>query len=221
MAAVSYICVLGAAAVAAQQPPSPPSSTALPPDATGEQMFALACATCHAADGTGSPQHVVGFRLPLPNGHDLPDFTDCSTNTPEPLADWNAVVHRGGRIRGLDRHMPAFGDALPEEPIDRVLKYVRSLCRDRTWPHGELNLARAFFTEKAYPENEAVWTTAVTTRGSKGVSNELLYEHRLGARGQYEIAVPFELQQGEEGAAWDGGLGDIEVAVRRTFLADV
>jgi len=184
-------------------------------------MFALACATCHAADGTGSPQHVVGFRLPLPNGHDLPDFTDCATNTPEPLADWNAVVHRGGRIRGLDRHMPAFGDALTEEQIGRVLKYVRSLCRDRMWPHGELNLPRAFFTEKAYPENEAVWTTAVTTHGSKGVSNELLYEHRLGARGQYEISVPFELQQGEGGARWVGGLGDIEVAVRRTFLADV
>jgi mono/diheme cytochrome c family protein len=221
MAAVSFLVVRGAAALAAQQPPSPPRSTALPPDVTGEQMFALACATCHGADGTGSPQHVVGFRLPLPNGHDLPDFTDCATNTAEPLADWSAVVHRGGRVRALDRHMPAFGEALSEEQIDRILKYVRSFCRDRAWPHGELNLPRAFFTEKAYPENEAVWTTAITVAGSKGVSNELLYEHRLGARGQYEITVPFDFQQGEDGASWSRGLGDIEIAARRTFVADV
>jgi mono/diheme cytochrome c family protein len=214
--------VLGAAAVAAQQqqPPPSPSGHALPPDATGEQMFALACATCHGADGKGSPQHVVGFRLPLPNGHDLPDFTDCATNTPEPLADWNAVVHRGGRVRALDRHMPAFGEALSEEQINRILTYVRSFCRNRTWPHGELNLPRAFFTEKAYPENEAVWTTAITTDGAKGVANEVLYEHRLGARGQYEIAVPFDFRQGDD-ESWSRGLGDIEVAVRRTFHASV
>jgi mono/diheme cytochrome c family protein len=216
---VLYLCVVPFAVARAEPAQSP--STALPPNATGEQMFALACATCHATDGKGSPEHVVGFRLPLPNGHGLPDFTDCATNTPEPLADWNAVVHRGGRVRGLDRHMPAFGDALSEEQIERILQYVRALCSQRAWPHGELNLPRAFFTEKAYPENEAVLTTGVTTAGSTAVTNEVLYEHRLGARGQYEIAVPFELQQGEGGAPWSRGLGDIEVAVRRTFIADV
>src|SRR5215212_10764094 len=104
-------------------------ANALPADATGEQMFALACATCHASDGSGSPEHVVGFRLPLPNGHELPDFTDCSTNTVEPLADWMAVVHRGGRIRGLDRHMPAFGDALSADQIEQVVRHLRSFCR--------------------------------------------------------------------------------------------
>ena len=221
MAAVLYLCVLPFAVARAEPAQHPAPSTALPADATGEQMFALACATCHAMDGKGSPEHVVGFRLPLPNGHGLPDFTDCSNNTPEPLADWNAVVHRGGRVRGLDRHMPAFGDALSEEQIERILQYVRSFCSHGAWPHGELNLPRAFFTEKAYPENEAVWTTGVTTAGSTAVTNEVLYEHRLGARGQYEIAVPFELQQGEGGAPWSRGLGDVEIAVRRTFIADV
>jgi len=221
IATLVYVAMLQLATLHAEVPQQATSlANALPPDATGEQMFTLACATCHAADGTGSPQHIVGFRLPLPNGHGLPDFTDCSTNTPEPLADWSAVVHRGGRIRGLDRHMPAFGDALSEEQIDRILRYVRSLCRNSAWPHGELNLPRAFFTEKAYPENEAVWTSSIATSGAKGVSNELLYEHRIGARGQYEITVPLELQQSDDGAPWVGGLGDIEIAVRRTFFAD-
>ena len=125
LAATLYLGVLRMTVVRAEQPQMPPAlANALPADATGEQMFALACSTCHAVDGTGSPEHVVGFRLPLPNGHDLPDFTDCSTNTVEPLADWSAVVHRGGRVRALDRHMPAFGDALSEEQIDRILQYA-------------------------------------------------------------------------------------------------
>jgi mono/diheme cytochrome c family protein len=87
-------------------------------DATGEQIFRAACATCHAADGTGAPKSVVGFDIA--NGHSLPDFTDCATNTVEPLADWVAVAHEGGPIRGLDRHMPAFGEALSIEQIERT-----------------------------------------------------------------------------------------------------
>jgi Cytochrome C oxidase, cbb3-type, subunit III len=207
-------------AVHAQQPPPPSLGNALPPDATGEQMFALACAACHAADGTGSPQHVVGFRLPLPNGHDLPDFTDCATNTPEPLADWSAVVHRGGRVRALDRHMPAFGDALTADQIERVVKYVWTFCDDPSWPRGDLNLPRAFFTEKAFPENETVWTTGFTTSGAKAIGNALLYEHRIGSRAQYEVTLPIVAQQTEPGGAWGRGIGDVELALRRTFYAN-
>jgi mono/diheme cytochrome c family protein len=71
----------------AQDATTPPTSlvNALPADATGEQIFELACAACHADDGAGSPESVVGFSLPLPNGHELPDFTDCPTNTAEPF----------------------------------------------------------------------------------------------------------------------------------------
>ena len=124
----------------------------MPADATGEQIFAAACAACHAADGTGSPKSVVGFDIA--NGHSLPDFTDCATNTVEPIADWVAVAHEGGPIRGLDRHMPAFGRALTIEQIERTIKYLWSFCKDGSWPRGDLNFPRAFFTEKAFPENE-------------------------------------------------------------------
>src|SRR5213594_3554358 len=50
---------------------------------------------------------------------------------------------------------------------------VRSLCRERGWPPGELNFPRAFLVEKAYPENELV----VSERGG---GQELIYERRLG-----------------------------------------
>jgi len=170
-------------------------------------------------DGKGSPSAVVGFDLPLPNGHDFPDFTDCATNTVEPLGDWMAVAHRGGPVRGLDRRMPAFGDALSEEQIERAVKYLWTFCDDSAWPRGDLNLPRAFFTEKAFPENETVWSTGVTTSGAKPVTNELVYEHRIGARWQYEVKAPFGVQQAEPGGAWSRGLGDVEFALRRTLYA--
>lgn len=203
------------------QTPSTSLTSALPANASGEQIFRLSCATCHAVDGAGAPPSALGFPLPLPNGHAVPDFRDCSTNTVEPMGDWMAVVHRGGPVRGLDRHMPAFGDALSEDQIASVVRYIWSFCQDSSWPRGDLNLPRAFFTEKAFPENETVWTTGITSSGAKGVTNQLLFEHRLGARGQYEIAVPFNVQQQHAGNGWHRGFGDIEVALRRTFYADL
>jgi mono/diheme cytochrome c family protein len=191
---------------------------ALSPDATGQDIFREACATCHAIDGKGSPRSVVGFALPLPNGHDFPDFTDCATNTVEPLGDWVAVASRGGPVRALDRHMPAFGSALSPEQIERAVRYLWTFCTDPSWPRGDLNFPRAFFTEKAFPENETVWTTAVTGAGRKAVSNALVYEHRIGSRGQYEITVPISMQQ-QDTRGWVRGLGDVEIAVRRTLYA--
>jgi hypothetical protein len=193
--------------------------SALPADASGEQIFVAACATCHGPDGKGSPQSVVGFELPLPNGHGFPDFTDCATNTVEPLADWMAVAHRGGPVRALDRRMPAFGDALSEDQLERAIKYLWSFCTDPAWPRGDLNLPRALFTEKAFPENETVWTTSVTPSGASAVTNELVYEHRIGARWQYEVKVPFGAQQNEPGGAWNRGLGDLEFAAKRALYS--
>jgi hypothetical protein len=96
---------------------------------------------------------------------------------------------------------------------------VWRFCTESAWPRGDLNLPRAFFTEKAFPENETVWTTGVTASGAKAVENELVYEHRLGARGQFEVKVPFGAVQADAGGPWGRGLGDVEVALRRTFFA--
>jgi hypothetical protein len=222
--AVALLCVLGAVSLrAAQDPSTPPTSLerALPNLAGGEQIYRQACATCHGLDGKGSPQSVVGFELPLPNGHEIPDFTDCSTNTVEPLADWAAVVNRGGPVRALDRHMPAFGDALTPDQIEQTVRHIWSLCQDSTWPRGELNLPRAFFTEKAFPENETVWTTAFTGSGGRSLASELLYEHRIGSRGQYEVKLPILAQRPAPDGTWSRGVGDLEIALRRTFYASL
>jgi hypothetical protein len=138
----------------------------------------------------------------------------------EPLGDWVAVATRGGPVRALDRHMPAFGDALSPDQIESAVKYLWSFCTDPAWPRGDLNFPRAFFTEKAFPENETVWTTGITARGTKAVTNELVYEHRIGARGQYEVMVPIDFQHHEASGGWARGLGDVELALRRTFYAN-
>src|SRR4030095_2781168 len=89
---------------ASQDTALPSSEPLLQEDASGEEIYRQACAACHKMDGSGQSQSVVGFQLPLPNGHTFPDFNDCATNTVEPLADWIAVVHRGGPVRALVRH---------------------------------------------------------------------------------------------------------------------
>ena len=181
------------------------------PPQTGAQLFQSACAACHGLDGKGAPQSVVGFDVPLP------DFTDCAFASAEPDPDWFAVIHEGGPVRGLDRHMPAFGSVLSAAEISLAIGHVRTFCTE-AWPRGDLNLPRAFFTEKAFPENEAVWTTSVTTRPGTEWGNVFIYEQRLGARNQFEINAPIDFIEGADGQ-WVRGLGDVGIAFKRVLHA--
>ena len=179
---------------------------------TGSELYKAACATCHGADGRGNPKSHVGFDLALP------DFTDCSFATPEAEADWFAVVHQGGPVRAFARQMPAFSAALTEDEITAVVRHVRGFCADTRWPRGDLNLPRALMTEKAFPENEALMTTAISRRGGAAVSNSFIYEHRIGARSQWELVVPIAARRNGEGGAWGKGLGDVAAALKHVVF---
>lgn len=206
MRIVAFLFLLSVAAVRAD---AAQTSPVLLQD--GQQIFRAACAACHGPDGKGQPRSTVGFDTPLP------DFTSCSFATPETAADWVGIAHQGGPVRAFDRRMPAFGDVLSDEQIEKAINYVRSLCRDRAWPRGELNLPRALVTEKAFPENEAVLTTTIAGGDAATFENVLLYEHRLGARTQFEAAVPLALQKSASGD-WQRGLGDVAVAVKHALF---
>jgi mono/diheme cytochrome c family protein len=202
-AACAVLCV--SAAGAAQQP----GDRGAQPD--GRALYEAACVACHGHDGKGQPRSVVGFETPLP------DFTDCGFTTPEADLDWSSVVHLGGRARALSRRMPSFTDALTDDEITRVIDYLRGFCAETRWPRGELNLPRAFFTEKAFPENEAVLTATMSRRPGT-VENAFLYEHRLGRRAQYEVNVPIAVQRTSSGEGWTQGLGDVNAAFKYSFF---
>lgn len=185
----------------------------------GQALYRQACAHCHGWDGTGARAALVA--LPI----QPPDFTDSRFASREPEADWAGIVTLGGPIRGFDRWMPAFGEALKREEIDLILEYVQSFYPDKSWPRGEFNLPLAQATEKAFPEDEVVLRTAVSTGGQGALWNRLTYEKRFGSRNQLEISAPFGWKEVGRGLAsasrWEGGVGDLAVGWKRVLWADL
>ena len=177
-------------------------------------LYAQACASCHGTDGKGRPQEDLVFDTPVP------DFSDCEFASREPDADWYAIIHQGGRVRAFHRLMPSFGAALTEEEIYRIPAHVRTFCDDPRWPRGEFNLPRPLFTEKAFPEDEAVLTTSYDTGDENTTELELLFEKRLGPVGMVEIAVPLvtfdSLSSGRE-----TGIGDIALGYKHTVYSNL
>lgn len=182
-----------------------------PTSLNGEELYNSACATCHGPDGRGRERSHVGFDVPIP------DFTDCSFSTREPDADWLAVAHQGGPVRGFSRLMPAFGEALAPEDLGKILGHIRTFCDNAAWPRGELNLPRTFFTEKAYPEDEAVVTTGINLSGSSGVATTFVFEKRFGTRSQLEVKLPIEASRAGSEDVWRGGAGDLVLGFKHAI----
>src|SRR5437764_1451087 len=140
----------------------------------GEQIFNSACVACHGADGRGTPQTIAGFEQP----RTFPDFTRCDQTSAEPDSTWKGIIVHGGPYRGFSQIMPSFAEALTDKQINLVIAYLRRLCKNAHWPRGELNLPRALVTEKAYPENEVVISSAVNARGAPGNTTHIIHEQR-------------------------------------------
>ncbi len=183
---------------------------------SGREIFETACIACHGPNGKGMSKAVLGFDPPST----YPDFSRCDQTTSEWDRDYKAVIRDGGPARGFSQIMPAFREVLSSEQMDEVIRYLRSFCQDKSWPRAILNMPRALATEKAYPENEAVITSAINTRSTPGVDDEFAYEHRLGVRNQLEVAVPLSFVNQSTGT-WSGGIGDIALGLKRAFIANV
>ena len=126
---------------------------------TGEEIFKASCTGCHGSNGEGQDPTIFGFEPPPT----FPDFTDCNGSTREKTADWNAILHEGGAIRGFSDIMPSWKDALTDEQIHKLTDFLRGRCDESGWPLGELNLPRTLFTEKAFPDDEYVSSTTIKT----------------------------------------------------------
>jgi hypothetical protein len=181
---------------------------------SGEDIYAATCASCHGSDGHGAPASLTGLAI-KPR-----DFTECQRTNREPDQDWHAVIAEGGPARGFHRVMPAFGEVLSEPEQEAVLDYVRGFCVDPVWPRGDLNFPRPQVTEKAFVEDELVLSGGVATRSPRNIDSRLIYEQRFLRQQQFEVALPFGVARGADGAR-AAGIGDIAVALKSLLVASV
>jgi hypothetical protein len=165
------------------------------------------CARCHARDGSGKIDEPTVTVQPM-------DFTDCKVTSPEPDADWERAIAKGGPGVGLSPQMPAFEDSLQPEQISAFVTHIRGFCTQTGWPSGNTNFPRPIVTEKAFPENEFLILPAISH--DKAVEVVALYEMRLGKRSMFEVAFPVVSNPGEPRAT---GIGDLEVAFKHTLFA--
>jgi hypothetical protein len=182
--------------------------------AGGREIYRSTCAACHGADGRGAPDSIRGFEKP----DTFPDFTECRATAREAEDFWNAIVNNGGPGRGFSEIMPSFREALAHDQIVKALEYLRSFCREPAWPRGELNFPRALVTEKAFPEDEMVWDMAINTEGDAAITTRVVYEKRLGPRGQLDVVMPFKFQN-PGGSDWQGGVGDLVAGYKHVLLS--
>lgn len=187
-----------------------------PPNAShGKVIWNSGCNACHGGHGQGAPQSYTEFKRP----DSFPDFTRCDQTTSEPNSAWKAVIVNGGPSFGFSTIMPAFGELLSSEDIDDVIAYMRGFCTNPSWPRGELNLPRAIVTEKAYPEDEFVLSTAINATGAPGFVTDYIHEERFGVKNQIEVDVPQYDQ--DQDHHWNNGIGDITFGVKRVFYSNL
>lgn len=187
-----------------------------PPDlARGKKIYNSGCITCHGSDGKGTPATLVGFEPPST----FPDFTRCDQTTAETDVAYKAVIVHGGPNRGFSQIMPSFNQALTQNDIDQVIHYLRTFCRNVHWPRGELNLPRALATEKAFPEDEVVVSSAINARGAPGVESHIIHEQRFGLNNQIEVDMPVNFQ--DQNHVWFGGVGDLTLGIKRVMFSNL
>lgn len=182
---------------------------------SGETLYLNSCAACHGVDGRGAAQAMVGFDQPLP------DFTDCQFAPREPDGDWVTVAFLGGPSRGFSELMPAFGEVLTMEELQRVVEHIRSFCRDKRFPRGDLNLPKAMVTEKAFPEDELIVLSSFNAKRFD-MANKLIYEKRIGALNQVEVVIPFSWNRTMDELSGENllsaSLGDLALAYKRVLF---
>ncbi|MCH7991972.1 MAG: cytochrome c [Gemmatimonadetes bacterium] len=116
--------------------------------------------------------------------------------------------------------MPAFRGALTPGQLGRIVRYIRTLCTDPSWPRGELNLPRALLTEKAYPEDEWVVEVETSLEGEGAIGSVFVYEQRFGPRSQFEVSIPFRWREVPDPGGlpgvdrWVSGLGDVALGLK-------
>ena len=189
---------------------------AIPNPTTIPEMWGAWCARCHAEDGSGKVNQPTITVEPM-------DFTECKVTTPEPDADWERAVAKGGPGVGLSPEMPGFEDSLTRDQIAGFVAHMRGFCKETGWPSGNTNFPRPIITEKAFPENEFVILPAINHQRKRlapsltDVSFVGVYERRIGKRSMVEFAVP--VVSNDDSVSRVSGIGDLAVAFKHAVYA--
>ncbi|MBP9203064.1 MAG: cytochrome c [Kofleriaceae bacterium] len=91
------------------------------PAATGAELFAANCSTCHGASGNGDGPAAPGLT---PKPRKLTDKAVMSKLSDEQIA---TTIRKGGVAVGKSPLMPGFGH-LGEPNVAALVAHVRSLC---------------------------------------------------------------------------------------------
>ena len=150
----------------------------------------------------------------------------CRTSPTAPLrrrsrcGDWFAVIHEGGPVRGLDRHMPAFGDAL-------------SARRHRGGHSASLDVLRQPGVAARRSEPAAVVLHREGVSGKRGDLSRppsprperrrsaARSSTKSGSASATSSSWPFQLMCCRtRDAGWSRGLGDVAIAFKRALLRE-
>lgn len=107
--------LLAAASLVATQPATAEES--------GKDLYNTYCAQCHGMEGNGMGVNVRDMSV-QPRDH-----TDAEAMSSRSDADLFKVIKEGGQAINKSVLMPPWGDALSDEEINRLVKYLRVLCQ--------------------------------------------------------------------------------------------
>ncbi|MCS7213134.1 MAG: cytochrome c [Candidatus Calescibacterium sp.] len=153
-----------------------------------ERIFHTLCSTCHGKDGGGiSDEDVQKLGLDKAPAN----FRDVQFSSREPKYVWKRVIRDGGERHGYSRYMPSFGNVLSEAQIDQIVRYIKGLGYDPSYPQGELNFTRAIFTAKAFPEDEFIYIGNYTKSKLVSYKQTFYFAKRIGNVYQVEFKNSF------------------------------
>ena len=142
-----------------------PDRTSRPPPGPALRSISRRVPPATAPTGAGSRASASASRRRSPTSRTAASPRPSQTPTGSPSS---ITAARCARSIGACRRSPTRS----RTPRSRsVVAHLRSFCRDEAWPRGELNLPRAQFTEKAFPENEALVTTAIDAEGPGAIDH--------------------------------------------------
>jgi cytochrome c oxidase cbb3-type subunit III len=86
-------------------------------------LFQELCSVCHGVGGKGDGPNARGLE-PKPA-----DFTNCKAMAKDSDEVLLKIIKGGGQSVGRSTVMPAWGEALSEQQIDELIKFIRGLCK--------------------------------------------------------------------------------------------